>query len=113
MVLCNGSGYDSYRLWETLLLGSIPIVESNAGFDRTYSMLPVLVVKHFSQVTPLLLNTAYDCFVQHASDFHWDHLTQTHWLSLVDVAVRNATIDHISLEHPFTNPFCNFLEFGA
>lgn len=27
----SGLGFDTYRLWETLLLGSIPIVESNAG----------------------------------------------------------------------------------
>jgi hypothetical protein len=31
-VLCpSGLGFDSYRIWETLALGAIPVVESNAG----------------------------------------------------------------------------------
>ena len=31
-MLCpSGLGMDSYRIWESLLLGTIPIVESNAG----------------------------------------------------------------------------------
>ena len=50
-VLCpSGIGMDSFRIWESLMLGSIPIVESNAGLDRTYSNLPVLVVANYSQV---------------------------------------------------------------
>jgi len=31
-ILCpSGLGMDSYRIWESLILGAIPIVESNAG----------------------------------------------------------------------------------
>jgi hypothetical protein len=50
-VLCpSGLSMDSYRIWETLALGAIPVVESNPGLDRTYYSLPVLVVRNFSQV---------------------------------------------------------------
>jgi hypothetical protein len=50
-VLCpSGLGFDTYRLWETIMLGSIPIVESNKGFDRTYVNLPVLVVNNFTDL---------------------------------------------------------------
>ena len=35
-VLCpSGLGFDTYRLWETLMLGSIPIVESNRQVPNT------------------------------------------------------------------------------
>ena len=35
-VLCpSGLGFDTYRLWETLMLGSIPIVESNRQATTT------------------------------------------------------------------------------
>lgn len=65
-----------YRLWETILLGSIPIVESSPGLDRAYAMLPVLVVKNFKVVTPQLLKKAYPCFLRHANQFRFDHLRE-------------------------------------
>lgn len=38
-VLCpSGLGMDSYRIWESLLLGAIPIVESNAGSSWLYTI---------------------------------------------------------------------------
>ena len=109
-VLCpSGLGYDTYRLWETLLMGSIPIVESNAGFDRTYSNLPVLVVRNFSDVTPALLDRAFPCFVEHADKFLYIHLTERYWLDLIARAVINGNIDHVTENHPFRNKYCSFL----
>jgi hypothetical protein len=105
----SGLGFDSYRLWETLILGSIPIVESNTGFDRTYSSLPVLVVRNYSDVNPGLLNKAYPCFVKHAADFHYQHLTQRYWMELLRRAIVTGTVDHITREHPQRNRYCDFL----
>ena len=34
-----GVGYDSFRLWETMTMGSVAIVERGVGFDRTVSSL--------------------------------------------------------------------------
>ena len=108
-VLCpSGLGYDTYRLWETLLLGSIPIVESNAGFDRTYSYLPVLVVKSYSLLSPALLMRAYECFTTHQHAFHNEHLTQQYWLGVIDTAVRTASVDHMRREHPPRHAVCDF-----
>jgi hypothetical protein len=109
-VLCpSGLGYDTYRLWETLLLGSIPIVESNAGFDRTYSNLPVLVVRNYSDVTPQLLDRAYPCFVKNARLFQYSHLTLTYWINLIAKAVQTGSISHVHEQHPPKNKYCNFL----
>ena len=104
-----GLGFDTYRLWETLLLGSIPIVESNAGLDRTYSNLPVLVVHNYTHLTPVLLDTAYKCFVKHAHLYNYHHLTEKYWMELVRTAVRTGLHDHISMQHPFRNKYCDFL----
>jgi len=90
-------------------MGSIPIVESNAGFDRTYSNLPVLVVRNFSDVTPALLERAYPCFVKHADKFLYIHLTERYWLDLIARAVINGNIDHVTENHPFRNRYCSFL----
>jgi hypothetical protein len=110
--LCpSGLGFDSYRLWETLLVGTIPIVESNIGMDRTYSTLPVLVVRNFSQVTPQLLRVSYPCFVRHASDWNYPALTMQYWLRMLDEAINTAKISHISANHPFRNKFCDYLDY--
>lgn len=109
-VLCpSGLGMDTYRLWETLITGSVPIVESNLGFDRTYSNLPVLVVRNYSDVTPQLLRRAYPCFVKHAHLYNYRHLTESYWLDLVRTAVRTGSVEHVTREHPFRNKYCDFL----
>ena len=89
-VLCpSGLSMDSYRIWEVLLLGSVPVVESNAGgLDRAYSSLPVMVVRNFSVLTPALLTGAYPCFVRHARQFKFEHLTEEYWVRAVQLAVR-------------------------
>ena len=109
-VLCpSGLGFDTYRLWETLLLGSVPIVESNAGFDRSYSNLPVLVVRNYSDVTPQLLQRAYPCFLHHARRYNYLHLTEQYWVQAVQRAIRTGSIEHIMEQHPFRNKYCDFL----
>ena len=113
-VLCpSGLGMDSYRLWETLLLGSIPIVESNPGLDRTYSFLPVLVVSNYSYLSPQLLRAAYPCFIEHAHEFKYKHLTSMYWQILIRRAVDSASIDHVERNHPFKNIYCDFLHWGS
>jgi len=110
--LCpSGLGFDTYRLWETLLLGTIPIVESNIGFDRTYSTLPVLVVRNFSVVTPHLLYKAYPCFIKHAQDWNFNLLTMQYWLNLLDQAVSIGDIAHVTTNHPMRNKHCDFLDY--
>lgn len=96
-------------MWEIILLGSIPIVESNAGFDRTYSHLPVLVVRDFKELTPDFLNRVYPCFVKHAALFRYEHLTVTYWRELVVRAIVTGGIDHITEAHPYRNKYCDFL----
>jgi hypothetical protein len=105
----TGLGFDTYRLWETILAGSIPVVESNAGFDRTYSNLPVLVVRNYSDLTPALLDRAYPCIQQHAHRYNYHHLTEKYWVDLVQTAVRTGSNAHVMEQHPFRNKYCDFL----
>ncbi|KAL7476145.1 hypothetical protein ACHAW6_002023 [Cyclotella cf. meneghiniana] len=61
-VLCpSGLGWDTYRAWEALVMGAIPVLETfyrKDGFYRTYDDLPVLWVDHYDNVTPSLLEEA-------------------------------------------------------
>ena len=65
-VLCpSGMGWDTYRHWEVLLMGSIPVMESSPGFDRTFTDLPVLIVSSFDKVTDSRDRTRSDISEQH------------------------------------------------
>jgi hypothetical protein len=90
-------------------MGAIPIVESSPGFDRTYSKLPVLVVKSLLDVTPQFLEMAYPCFLKNAANWRFDMLTQAYWDRLTVRALASGNIDHVTFNHPRVNPWCNFL----
>eukprot|EP01039_Chlorochromonas_danica_P008686 gene8686-9570_t len=109
-VLCpSGLGWDTYRLWEVLLLGSVPIIESNPGMNRAVASLPVLIVHSFEEVTPSFLEKAYPCFQEQVSQFNYSHLREDHWVGMVQEALRTASADHMLAPHPFRHRFCDFL----
>ena len=54
-----GMGYDTYRLWETLALGSMPVLERGVGLDRTLYRLPALLVDDFADLSEDLVRQAY------------------------------------------------------
>jgi len=50
-VLCpRGNGLDTHRLWETLYMGSIPIVKRHIGLNE-FTDLPILFIDDWSDVT--------------------------------------------------------------
>lgn len=54
----HGNGLDCHRTWETLYMGSYPLVKSST-LDPLYENLPVLIVKDWSEVTPDFLEAKY------------------------------------------------------
>ena len=110
-VLCpSGLSMDSYRLWEAIMLGSIPVVESNPpGLDRAYSNLPVLVVRNFSDVTPEFLEKAYPCFCEHAEQFNYNLLKASYWYNLTHFTAHTGSLEKITENHPYRNKYCDFL----
>jgi hypothetical protein len=49
-----GNSVDCHRVWESIYLGVIPIIERNIAMDYFYD-LPILVVDNFSEITEDLL----------------------------------------------------------
>jgi hypothetical protein len=78
-----GLGYDTFRLWELLMLGSVPVLERGVGLDKTLWRLPALLVDDFDAVTPQLLRTAYVEALYRADDFEFERLTQSWWWTLL------------------------------
>jgi hypothetical protein len=73
-----GLGWDCFRTWEALYLGSIPVLKKTGGaLDRLYDGLPVLYVDGWEQVTrQLLLDTLQNFSTR---TFNFDKLTQQWW----------------------------------
>jgi len=64
-VLCpTGLGEATHRFFETILLGSIPIVKkTNFAFDKLYKLFPCLVVDDWNHVTEeYLLSKKDECY---------------------------------------------------
>ncbi len=54
-----GKGLDCHRIWETLLMGSIPVVLSST-LDPLFDDLPVLIVNDWQEVTEEFLEATYE-----------------------------------------------------
>eukprot|EP01038_Epipyxis_sp_PR26KG_P010741 gene10741-14426_t len=74
-----GLGYDTFRLWESMAMGVIPVLEQNIGFDRMLWRLPALLVEDYDLVTPSLLRVAYIEALYRADEFEYERLTQRFW----------------------------------
>ena len=84
-VLCpSGLGWDTSRIWETLTLGSIPIIEYSEGWHTIFDDLPVLFVTNFDEVTPALLARAYPDILADCERFDFGKLTQQWWVSRIN-----------------------------
>jgi hypothetical protein len=82
-----GRGIDTHRTWESLMVGTIPIVISTA-MDSLYDDLPVLVIQDWNSITPEFLNEQYAAIRSKTYDF--SQLYSSYWKKCID-----ATTTHI------------------
>ena len=54
-----GNGIDTHRMWESLYLGSIPIVQDCIN-NRQYQELPILMISDWESITPEFLEKKYE-----------------------------------------------------
>jgi len=79
-VLCPyGGGHDTHRLWESLILGNIPIIKSS-GLDPLFENLNVCIVKSWSDVNIDFL-TNYIRSIKPRSN---DKLYLHYWINLIN-----------------------------
>lgn len=79
MICPRGCGIDTYRLWDCIALGCIPIVEKYGGHEQC-SDLPILfldTVDDFALLTEDFLNNIYDEFL--LRDFNYEKCTIDYW----------------------------------
>ena len=72
----QGNGIDCHRTWETLYMGSIPIVK-RSHLTEFFSALPILIVEDWSVITEELLSIVYDEIK--SRDYDYSKLTLSFW----------------------------------
>ena len=85
----HGNGLDCHRTWESLALGSIPIVKTS-GIDSLFDDLPVWIVQDWSEVTTE--NMKKKMFEFSNKNFNYDKLTLAYWRNIL-MQNTNATQD--------------------
>ena len=78
-ILCpQGIGVDTYRLWETIYLGSIPVV-IDCPLIRELSGLPMLVLKHWSDLGIGMLKEQYEDHFSNKDHFDFSKSNLSYW----------------------------------
>ncbi len=87
----RGTAPDTYRTWEALMVGTIPIVKTS-HLDELYAKLPVLIIEDWEQVTEEFLEHKYQEMVHKKCDI--EKLFMEYWLKKI-----NTTRDKFFLQH--------------
>jgi len=104
-VLCvPGLGYDTFRLWESLASGSMPVIERGVGFDRSLYKLPALLVDDFAELTPFIIRQAYVEAIYRADSWEYKRITTNWWQSLIYKVLTHA---HTHTTHTYTHTIYN------
>ena len=77
----RGIAWDTYRLWESLYIGTIPIVRTSP-LDELYSGLPVLIIKDWKEVTDNFLRQKETEMSNETYNF--EKLSMEYWKSLIN-----------------------------
>ena len=112
-----GHGNDCYRVWEAILMGTIPVIERGMGFDRTVYKLPVLLVDDFADLTVAMLQQAYieALYWSHKNVWEYSRMTTSHWKDLMMTVSVDRDLQYMLDKHPmnatdptFTRPMVPF-----
>ena len=80
-VLCpRGNGLDTHRLWETLYMGSIPIVKRDVG-NKEFEDMPICFVDDWAQVTEAFLASEEVRLKQ--PGFSLEKLKMSYWVNRI------------------------------
>lgn len=84
-VFCpRGNGVDTHRLWESLYMGSIPIVK----YDKAHHLvtdLPIIFIDSWDKIDQEFLENKYDEFIK--KDWNFDKLKISYWTNLIKLHI--------------------------
>ena len=96
-----GIGYDTYRTWEQLTMGTVVVAERVPGLERSYWKLPVLLVDDFSVVTLSMLRSSYVEAIYRAQEFEFQRLKQSYWWTVIHEVSMSSSNEAYLKKFPF------------
>jgi len=85
-VLCpRGGGIDTHRMWETLYMGSIPIVKRHIAMND-FSDLPICWINDWSEVTPEFLDSELKRI--QSGIFNMEKLKIGYWIKSIQDSIK-------------------------
>lgn len=87
-----GRGIDTHRTWESLMVGTIPIIMHTTQ-DHLFEQLPVLLIheNEWSTITPERLEQEYKKIVENIDQYNFDILYTPYWDTKME-QIRNDSI---------------------
>lgn len=85
-VLCpRGNGVDTHRLWETLYMGSIPIVRRNIAYEEFYD-LPICFIDDWSEINEDFLEKEKTRI--NSNNYCLDKLKISYWVDRINTSIE-------------------------
>ena len=75
-----GGGFESHRLWESLYVGSIPVVRRNINYSF-FEKLPICFVDEWDEITEDFLLSEYDRIM--SLDWDLQLLSMKYWIERI------------------------------
>lgn len=82
----RGNGINTYRLWESLYLRTIPIVKYHVNYEG-YKKLPILFVNNWHNITEDFLNKKYDEIM--SKEYNFEKLRISYWYNIFDKCIKD------------------------
>jgi hypothetical protein len=73
-----GRGIDTHRTWESLMVGTIPILLSSP-MDSLFNDLPVIIVDDLLKITPAFLEKEYEILRSKIDNYDFSKLYSQYW----------------------------------
>jgi hypothetical protein len=86
----RGNGIDTHRLWETLYMGSIPIVQRNIALQE-FEDLPICWVDDYAEVSEEWLRQEL-VRIRSRTDWNWEKLTIGYWRQRFQEALNTVLV---------------------
>lgn len=91
-----GAGWDCYRTWEALAVGTIPIVEHNNrkdGMYRSYQDLPIAWIDSYQNLTKDWLHAEHTRLLERADSYQWAKTTKQYWFDWLKGIMTDAGLE--------------------